>query len=824
MRSALVNVTRRLWRDPGFALLAMLSIGVGVGASTAVFSLTEQAIYRVLPVEEPERLALLSWKGYFVGSGWGSGDLSSYPLYRELSEQNEVFDALFCRHPTTVHFADGDAAQEVSVEIVSGTYFPALGVRPAVGRLLEPSDDVEPGAHPVIVVSFDFWRNRLGGDPDVVGRRVFVNGGPMTIVGVAAAGFHGIDWGEAPALWIPTMMKAQVTPSWDRLFDRRARWLNVFGRLKPGVTLEQAEASIQPWFKAMLRADMEHEGWPRIAEEEERQYLDSTLAVLPAARGRSDARGQLRQPFLALLGATGLILLLACLNVANLSLARALSRGKAIAMRSALGASRARIAGEQLVESAILAVGGAMLGLALAPAISQVLLAFLERDVATVELSAALEPRTIAFALAATVLTALVAGLAPALHSSGIRPIGALKEQASTVAGGLRLRKALVAGQICLALVLLVCAGLFVQTLAGLRAQGPGFKTANLLTFHLDLLKSGYARPEAESSIRLILDEIRALPDVERAGAASVELLTGGGWNQRIMVEAEEARVLCNSVTKGFFAAIGARLIAGRDFTERDLNTGDSRRFRSAIVNGSLAKKYLGDRDPIGARIALGSDPDAPRTIQIVGVVESFHYTGLRREEDQVYFPIFERPGGWATFYVRTRGSTQAAAGAIRAAVHNADSALPVSGMRTLDVQIDRALRTERMLAFLAAAFGSIATFLAVLGLYGVASFVAARRTREIGIRMALGSSRLAAQGLIVADAARLVALGVLAAIPATVFCTRLVESQLFGVRAIDVPTILSAAVLVAAASLIASAIPARRAAALNPGVALRQE
>lgn len=363
LRYDVKHALRGLLRDRAFTLVAILSIGLGVGANSAIFSLVDQALFRQLPVNDPERLVLLNWSGTFIGSGWGSSNLNSYPFYRDLAAENQVFNGVFCRHPTTVHLSVENTAEPVTAEIVSGSYFPVLGVRPALGRLLEESDNVQPGAHPVVVVSFDYWRNRLGGAGDIVGRKVLVNNHPMTVIGVAAAGFRGIDWGEVPSLWIPTMMKRQATPEFDWLEDRRGRWLHVFGRLKPGVALEQAQAGLQPWFKAMLEADTKREGWPRVTEEQRRRFLASRLVVLPASQGRSDLRGRLERPLLVLLAATALVLLLACLNVANLCLARAFARRRETALRLALGASRGRIARDLLVQSGILALGGAVLEL-----------------------------------------------------------------------------------------------------------------------------------------------------------------------------------------------------------------------------------------------------------------------------------------------------------------------------------------------------------------------------------------------------------------------------------------------------------------------------
>jgi predicted permease len=827
---------RGLLKDRGFALAAVVSIALGVGANSAIFSLIDQALLRRLPVKDADRLVLLNWRGDFVGSGWGSGNLMSYPFFRELKADNDVFEGLIARHPTTVHLAVEDAPEPVRAEVVSGSYFSVLGVQPALGRLLEDPDDRQPEAHPVVVLSFDYWKNRLGGRPDIVGRTVRINSHPMTVVGVAAAGFRGLDWGETPSVWVPTMMKRQATPDFDWLEDRRARWVHVFGRLKPGVTLAQARAALQPWFKAMLHADTRHESWPVVSEEQKRGFLASTLELLPASQGRSDLRGQLERPLFVLLAATGLVLLLACLNVANLCVARAFARRHETALRLALGASRRRIASESLTQTAILSIVGGALGVLVAPAVIGGLISFLPPDV---DLVAAVNTRVLGLSLGIALATGLVFGLAPALQASREEPGFTLKEGSARVAGGLGLRKALVVTQVALAVVLLIGAGLFVRTLVNLRAQGPGFQTANLLSFRLEPRRSGYTAAEAVRRIRDVLAAVRNRPEVQGAGVSSVGLLQGGSWNAPLTIESggrtvTDGVVHCNAVSPGFFEALGATIVTGRDFDERDSRSdeqaggvpadGRGLDYRSAIVNASFAKRYFGDRSPIGARLGIGNRPNTPAELEIVGVVGNFSYRGIRQDDVQAYFPLFEGPQAGGAFYVRTRMPSTAALSAVRTAVRQVDPQLTIADLRTLDDQLDRLLSNERLLATLATAFAGLAVLLAVVGLYGVTSFVVSRRTREIGIRLALGSSRGAALWLVLRDTAVMVSVGLAMALPVVWALGRLVQSQLFGLSALDGATIAAAVFLIVLVALGASALPARRAASVSPTEALRYE
>ena len=507
---------RSLRRSPGFTATAVLSLAIGIGASAALFSLVDQVLFRLLPVREPERLVLIDWKGNALSDNRGSFNLMSYPICRDLQRQDRLFEGVFCRSAQMVDLATaaGERAEPVRAEIVSGTYFPVLGVSAARGRLLDEGDDGEPGAHPVVVLSHAYWLQALGGAPDVVGRRVLVNNFPMTVIGVASARFRGIDIGEVPALWIPAAMKRQATPGWDKLLDRRARWMQVFGRLRPGLTAAEAQAGLQPWFKSMLDEDTRREGFPRVSAEQRAQFLASTLVVTPAGHGHSPLRRQIDQPLQVLMAGTLLLLLLASLNVASLFLARGAVRGREIRTRLALGASRRRILSLMLADSLWIALLGGALGLLVAPLVSRGLMSFLPTEAGGVDLSSRMDGRVFAFAFVVSVTTGVLCGLAPAWRAARVPLIDWLRERTGA-AGGVRLRKVLVVGQLAFTLVLLVGAGLFVQTLTRLVAQGPGFATSGMVSFDLNPLRAGYAPADASRAVRAALAEVRSLPEVE---------------------------------------------------------------------------------------------------------------------------------------------------------------------------------------------------------------------------------------------------------------------------------------------------------------------
>ena len=818
---------RSFRRSPSFTATALLSMAVGIGATTAIYSLVDQLVLRPLPVPQPERVVLIDWNGnQATVNAFGSSNLMSYPICRDLHLQAQFFEGVLCRAATTINLSTGGEHRPAAAELVSGSYFEVLGVNPAIGRVLTMEDDRTPGANPVVVLSNDFWRTQFASAPDVVGRRVLVNKHPMTVIGVAAPGFHGIDVGEVPSLWIPAVMSAQAIPGFDGMLNRRVRWMQVLGRLRPDVTLAQARAGLQPWFKAMLDEDTRRPEFPTITAERRQQFLASTLELIPAPQGHSSLRRRLSQPLWVLFAATAVLLALACLNVAGLFVARGLARGREISTRLALGASPGRITRQLLADGLAIALAGGMLAVVVAPFAMRALISFLPRDVAPNALQAGVDTRLLLFALLVSVATGLLTGIAPALQVRRRSLTRSLGERAGTVVGSLRLRRVMVTAQIAFTLILVVGAALFVRTLTALMAKGPGFDTSSLISFGIDPLRHGYPASEAARLTRRIHDEIRTSPTTQLSAIARVQLLTGGSWNNYITIQnarriTTDRLVHLNAVSPEFFKTLGAGMIAGRHFDERD-SQGSGDGPRAAIVNEAFVKRYFGGQSPLGARLSQSVGPDAKPDIEVVGVVANITYRGVREEWEQAYFPLSSPEGGH--FYVRVRGTAGAALDRIRTILRDAEPTLPITYLRTLDEQVNRSLNTERMLATLSAGFGTLALLLSLVGLYGVMSFTVTQRTREIGVRVALGATRFATVWLVLRDALVMIAAGVGVALPCLWALSRFVESQLYAVTPTDPATIATAIVILCATGLGSALVPALHASAVNPTEALRCE
>jgi len=818
---------RALRKQPAFSAIVVLTLGLGIGANTAIFSLLDQVLLRRLPVQDPQQLVLLDGPGPFQGRTMNAQTFS-YPMYRDLRDRTEVFSGVFGRMAAPVTLTFNGQAERVNGELVTGNFFDVLGVRPAIGRVLTASDDGAPGAHPVAVLSYGYWMRRFGGDSAVLNATVSLNGHPMTIVGVSARGFEGIQIGSPPDVMVPVSMKAEMTPTWNDLEDRRSRWLTVMARLSPGVTRDRAEAQMNVVYRQILEAEVAT--LPTTTSQSFRQrFVAKHLDVLPGARGLSDLRSEFNTPLIVLMCMVGVVLLIACANVANLLLARAASRQRDVSIRLALGAGRRRIVTQQLAESVVLALTGAGVGLLCATWTGSFLLAALPGDGASRGLHAGPDTRVVAFAFALAVITAVVFSIMPSLHATRTPVSGALKEEARNVAGGsrqARARGALVVAQVALSMVLLSGAALFARSLFNLKSVDPGFTVDHLVAFSVDPSLSGYDLPRSRALFQRLQPELASLPGVRSVSMAELGPLTGNDWSMTIKVdgyaakENEDLNPNVDGIGPGYFSTLGVPLVAGREFTAAD----DTNSPHVAIINETMARYFFGTSSPIGRRMWFGRDRKTD--IQIVGVVKDTRSMSLKKEPVRfVYIPYAQDPSlGPLTFYVRATAGPSAPAAAIRDAVHRIDPSLPMYGMKSMTAQVDESLFVDRMVAALSVAFGALATLLAALGLYGVISYAVARRTREIGIRMALGAERNRVLWLVLREAAVMAGIGIVAGLGAAMLLVRYVQAQLYGLSATDPRTLSGAAALLAVIALLAGYVPARRATTIDPMLALRTE
>ncbi|MFN8095484.1 MAG: ABC transporter permease [Vicinamibacteria bacterium] len=824
------HALRLLRKSPGFSLIVVATLALGIGANTAIFSLLDQLLLRLLPVKDPKSLVLLSGPGPNQGFFQSTSDAVapfSHPMFLDFRERGgAVFSGVLAQYPVSFDVAEGGGTERATGALVSGTYFELLGVGAAAGRVLTPDDDRTPGAHPVAVLSHGYWLRRFGGDPSVLGRVLRVNGVPLTVVGVAAAGFHGTQIGRGYEVFVPLMMKPQMTPTWNGLGDRRSMWLEVMARLRPGVSVAQAEAAMAVVYRQALEGEARD---LRGSQKFLSDFVSKKLEFLPGGQGLPELQKRLETPLLVLTGMVGLVVLIACANVANLLLARAWSRQREIAVRLAIGASRRHLVRQLLVESLVLSLLGAAAGLPLAALTTGALLRALPFEGVALTLSGGIDVRVALYALGLAVLTAVLVGLVPALQATRPSLVTALKEEGGAVAGAsgaLRFRKGLVVAQVALSALLLVGAGLFTRSLSNLRALDPGFRSEGLLTFSYEPGRSGYSVAATQALLERVRARLAELPGVRAVSMAENALMTESIWQSTVHVEGytagegENMNPRINGVGPAFFATVGMPLVAGRQFDERDvLGAG-----RVAVVNEVFAKKYFRDANPVGRRIGFGRDEGLP--IEIVGVVRDARLDRMREEPQRfVFLPAAQQPDiTGVVYYVRTDGDPAALAAPVRAAVRAVDAALPVTDVKTMTTVVDESLFTDRIVAGLSAAFGLLATLLAAVGLYGVMSYAVARRTREIGVRVALGADQPRILKLVLGEIAILSGIGMAIGLPGGWGLGRVVESRLFGLRAFDPPTLLFAAAVLAAATLLAGLLPALRALRVEPSTALRYE
>src|SRR5262245_48161562 len=822
---------RMLMKSPGFTVIAVLTLALGIGANTAIFSLTDQILLRLLPVERPEELVVLRSPGPKEGRVWSDGDDAasfSYPMYKALRDRSEAFSGLLARFAIPLSVAGAGQTERADGELVSGNYFKVLGVRPALGRVFNQEDDRTPGAHPVVVLSHAYWTRRFGADPSVLNKSLTVNGTPMTVIGVAGARFRGVQVGQTPDLFIPMMMTAQMTPNQNDLNDIKDFWLAIMGRLKPGMSRAQTEEAVRPSYRSILEEELSLRGGGRA--ETRQRFLDKRILLDDGSKGRQILQRDATKPFLILTGMAGLALLIACANVANLLLARGAARRREIAVRMALGAGRFRLMRQFLVESLLLSLMGGVVGLVVAAWTIQGLVAAIPPSIGALGLSTALDPRLLGFTLALTVLTGLLFGVAPAARATRLNLEATLREQGSSVSGGLssvRFRKALVVSQIVLTTVLLVGAGLFARSLNNLNRLDLGLRADHMIAFSIAPELNGYSPRRTIAFFDDLRQGIAALPGVRSVSAAEIAILTDSNAGSNVTIEGYQAQenedmdVRHNRIGPDYFTTMGIPLVGGREFTVAD--TAGSPKV--AIINETMARRYFANRNPIGSHFVFGSGNVRP-DIEIVGVVKDSKHATVREEKRPfAYLPYAQEENlGRITFYARTDQDVTSIAPSLRREVARRDNNLPIYDLKTLRQQADESLFADRFLTFLSICFGSLAATLAAIGLYGVMAYTVTRRIREIGIRIALGATQARVAWLVLREVALLAGAGLLAGAPLAFALGRAAESLLFGVKAGDPAVFAAACLLLALVALLGGYLPARRAANVDPMVALRRE
>ena len=828
---------RQLRKSPAFTLTVIVTLALGIGANAAVFTLFDQVLLRMLPVEKPKELVRFEWKGAFSGSAssFGGDDHNyfSYPMYKDLRDQNKVFQGMLAADRTGVGVSWRNQAENEDAEVVTGNYFQLLGLKPAVGRLLTQQDDTAKNANPVVVLSYDYWRTRFVASRDVVGQTVLINGHPFTILGVAPEHFDSAIGGYKPGVFVPVSM-VEIAMPWmaprDDLNSHQSIWLTLVARLKPGVSAAQAEASLGPLWHSLRAYELTL--YKSRTERFKKNFLDLTsLKVLDDSRGFSPGRVELKTPLIILMSMSGLLVAMCAINVATLLLLRAAGRAREFSMRYALGARRCRIVSQLLVEGGLLGAAGAAAGLALAPLVAHALVLLMtSANPGEEPYSTSIDARVLLFTLGISLLVSLLFSIAPVLNF--LRPDlpQALRQNAGTASkGAQRFRKLAVGAQIALSVLLLGGAGLFVRTLDNLRHQPVGFATDNLLNFSLDPTISGYGEDRAAQIVSSALDAVRRVPGVTYASATTDPELSGNSSHSSFTLqgykpgEDENMHFEEPRIAPDYFRTLGQPLLAGREFSSSDAQGQP----KVAVVNLSLAKRYYGSaQNALGRTLSEGRGDDVKFDTTIVGVVGDVKHADLRTDMGSaVYMPYLQQqhPGG-VQIYARTAGPPDTVAATIRQAIHQLDPALVVDNLLTMDEQVSHSASDERALAFLAIGFSLLAMVLAAVGLYGVLAYSTSQRTREIGVRLALGSQRSGVVLLVVREMAIVAAIATLVALPSVVALAHLFRSQLYGVATFDPLALGAAVVLTAVMVALAAALPARRAATVEPMQALRTE
>jgi predicted permease len=821
---------RSMLRSPALTAVALLSLALGIGANTAIFSFLDAVMLRSLPVKDPSHLVLFG-EGNDAGEtdDYGSTTLYSYPFYRQIQQKNAVFSdvAAISSSQNRVHGTiDGrDDVEEMRVQLVSGTYLPTLGVQPFIGRALSDDDDNSEGDHPVVVISYAWWKRALAGDPAVLNRKIKLGTTTFSIVGVAPAEFFGTKVGEAPDIWVPTSMMKSVPPGANGYKNDFYQSMYILGRLKPGVTREQATANVNVLYQQITRAFPDANLNPRNTANLNKAHV----VLTPMTTGLSSLRHRFSDPLKILMAVTALVLLIACANIANLLLARSTTRAREFAIRQALGAGRTRLVRQLLTESLLLAVVGGALGVGLAALADRLLLRMISGGADVIPLDVSINLRLLLFNLAITVATALLFGIVPALRGTRVELTDALKDGRGPASGTSRspIGKVLIVAQVAISLVLTVGAILFIRSLVNLTNVDTGFNREGVLRLEVDSNVTGLKSddPRMIAMFQQIEERVSALPGVKAASFASF-VFGQGSWNTEIRVPGTEANeninIKHNVIGGDYFAALQIPLLAGRTFGPQDTSTSH----RVAIISEHMAKDLFPPGiNPIGHHYYTTLDPKPGADIEVVGIVKDVKFRNLQEPQQYIdYFPNPQSPWGYGSLAVRYNGDFNTISNEVQQAIHSINRTLPISRITTLDQEVARSITNQRLVAQLSAFFGLLAVFLSCIGIYGLMSYIVSRRTNEIGIRIAIGASRADVRWLVMREIVLLVAIGTAAGIPITLAGSRLVTNMLFGMSGVSWTSLAGSVAGLLLVGLVAGFLPAQRASRVDPMVALRYE
>jgi putative ABC transport system permease protein len=825
---------RTLLKTPSITLIAIISLGLGIGSTTAIFSLFNQMLMKPLPVPAPDRLVNLSAPGPKPGSqscnSAGNCDVVfSYTMFRDLEKEQTSFTGIAAHRTFGANLAYHGQTTSGEGMLVSGSYFDVLGLKPALGRLIGSVDDRAIGESPVVVLSHDYWRTRFSESPSVLNELMIVNGISMTIIGVAPAGFDGTTLGERPQVYVPITMRGFTEQTPQGFENRRNYWAYLFARLKPGVSIEQAGTAINVPYHAIIN-DVEAPLQKGMSPQTLERFKVKKVTLEPGYRGQSTLHQEAQTPLLVLLVVTGVVLLIACANIANLLLARAAARTGEMAIRLSIGASRKNLIGQLLTESCLLAVLGGVAGLIVARWTIDLIVSLLPSD-ASLILKFQLDWPVVFFGAAVTIGTGIVFGLFPALHSTRPDVLSSLKGQTGQPSGArsaARFRTVLATTQIALSMALLVSAASFAKSLFNISRIDLGLKIDNMITFSISPELNGYKPAQSRALFERLENELSAQPGVTGVTASLVGLLTGNNWGNDVSVQGfqggpdVDSNSRYNEVGPGYFRTMGIPLMSGREFTDADAFGAP----KVAIVNEQFAKKFNLGRDAVGKRMKQGGGGQKDLDVEIVGLVQNAKYSQVKSEVPPLFFTPYRQDdrNGSINFYVRGAMDAERILSIVQPVVSRVDPNLPVENLRTMQRTVQDNIAVDRIISVLSAAFAGLATALAAVGLYGVLAYTVAQRTREFGVRMALGADPARVRTMVLRQVGLMTIVGGVIGLAAAIGLVRLAQSLLYKLEGSDPVVLIGSAIALTFVAVVAGFVPARRASRVDPMTALRYE